>query len=78
MIYRNPASRFSFMRQDKSVWLFVDGQCFECADETKVFAEQLCAQDRIKIESSLLQSDTAMTLIATLFNQGSLAFGDDE
>ncbi|MGH8598062.1 MAG: JmjC domain-containing protein, partial [Gammaproteobacteria bacterium] len=53
-VSRNPASRFSFIRQhEDSVLLFVDGQCFECANETVAFAEQLCAQDRITIDPDL-------------------------
>src|SRR3546814_17393020 len=44
---RNPASRFSFIRQRAhSVLLFVDGECFECANETSAFPAQPCSQDR--------------------------------
>lgn len=75
---RNPASRFSFIRQDSGVLLFVDGQCFECTDEMMALAEQLCAMDRIDVTADLLKSDAAMILIASLFNQGSLAFDDDD
>src|SRR3546814_3793193 len=33
-LLRNPASRFSFIRRNEnSVLLFVDGQCFECRSE---------------------------------------------
>src|SRR3546814_2988951 len=72
---RNPASRFSFIRQRaNSVLLFVDGECFECVNETSAFAEQLCAQDRVRIDPDLMKSDSAMALIAKLFNQGSVAF----
>jgi 50S ribosomal protein L16 3-hydroxylase len=72
---RNPASRFSFIRQQTdSVLLFVDGYCFECSGESIAFAEQLCAQDRIQVDPALTQSEAAMTLILTLFNQGSIAF----
>ena len=68
---RNPASRFSFIRQADSVLLFVDGECFECAEET---AEMLCAQDCITIDPALKNTESAMKLIATLYNQGSLVF----
>lgn len=72
---RNPASRFSFIRQRaNSVLLFVDGECFECANETSAFAEQLCAQDRVRIDPNLMESDSAMALIAKLYDQGSVAF----
>lgn len=76
---RNPASRFSFIRQAAdSLLLFVDGQRLECAGETAALAEQLCAQDRIRIDPDLRSSDPAMELIAKLFNQGSVAFEPDD
>lgn len=74
---RNPASRFSFIRTGDAVVLFVDGRSFECSAETTALAAQLCAHDRIEIDSNLLESDAALILIATLFNQGSLAFDAD-
>lgn len=76
---RNPASRFSFIRQDgKAVLLFVDGECFECAEDSIAFAEQLCAHDRIGIGPDLLKSDSAMALIVKLFNQGSVTFDQED
>ena len=76
---RNPASRFSFIRQDAGgVLLFVDGGCFECTGETDALAETLCAQDRVIVDPELTNSNAAMTLLAQLFNQGSIAFeGED-
>ena len=41
-------------------------------------AEQLCAEDRIMIDPGLTQSEPAMTLIAALYNQGSVAFEADD
>jgi 50S ribosomal protein L16 3-hydroxylase len=74
-LVRNPASRFSFVRQEAdSVLLFVDGQCFECAGETAAFAMQLCGQDRVSVDPALLRSDPAIELIEKLFNLGSVAF----
>ncbi|CAN5381901.1 cupin domain-containing protein [soil metagenome] len=76
---RNPASRFSFIRQsERMVLLFVDGQCFACVDETASFAERICAQDHIVIDPGMAQSDVAMDLMATLFNQGSIAFDQED
>ena len=74
---RNPASRFSFIRQAGSVLLFVDGECFECSEETAAFAETLCAQDCIETEPHLANSPAAMELIAQLINQGSVAFDSE-
>jgi 50S ribosomal protein L16 3-hydroxylase len=76
---RNPASRFSFVRQDeRALLLFVDGECFECVAETAALAEQLCAADRVEADPTLIPSDTAMALIAALLNQGSLAFEEED
>lgn len=76
---RNPASRFSFVRRDEnSLLLFVDGRSFECAGEAKTFAEQLCSQARITIDPQLGNSESAMALTQTLFNQGSLAFEPED
>jgi len=76
---RNPASRFSFVRQDAGeVLLFVDGTCFECPGEVATFAEILCAQDKLIIDAVTLESGAAMDLIVQLFNQGSLVFEADD
>jgi 50S ribosomal protein L16 3-hydroxylase len=69
---RNPASRFSFIRQGDEVLLFVDGECFECAGEAATFAERLCAKD----EPSVGAGDPEM--VAQLINQGSIAFEEEE
>jgi 50S ribosomal protein L16 3-hydroxylase len=74
-LHRNPASRFSFVRQNAGhVLLFVDGTSFECPGEVATFTEILCAQDRGRVEPELLKSDAAMEVIVQLFNQGSVAF----
>jgi 50S ribosomal protein L16 3-hydroxylase len=75
LLSRNPASRFSFVRQAAgAVLLFVDGECFECAGETAAFAETLCAEDRVEVDPALGRSESVTMLVAVLFNQGSLAF----
>ena len=75
---RNPASRFSFIRQNDAVLLFVDGECFECAGATTSFAEMLCAQDTLEVPPELAGSNDATSLLAQLINQGSVAFeGED-
>ena len=76
---RNPASRFSFIRQEAGpLLLFVDGRCFECGPESAAFAERLCAEDRIGIDPDLIGSEAAMALLVELFNEGSLAFDEEE
>lgn len=75
---RNPASRFSFIRSNTELLLFVDGECFECRDETAAFAEQLCDQDVIDIAPEFAKSDAVPSLVVQLINQGSVAFEDGE
>ena len=75
VMQRNPASRFSFVRGAAgTVLLFVDGECHECTDEIGVFAELICASDRVEVGVDLASSEAVMTMITTLFNQGCLAF----
>ncbi len=76
---RNPASRFVFMHESEdSVLLFVDGVCFECVGDVAGFAQDLCAHDNIVVDLALSKSEPAIELIATLLNQGSIAFeGED-
>lgn len=74
-LLRNPASRFSFIREDAaSVLLFVDGQCFPCADEAASLAERICTRDRLMVDLAMSASGPTLELIADLFNQGSVAF----
>jgi 50S ribosomal protein L16 3-hydroxylase len=76
---RNPASRFSFIRQGAhAVSLFVDGECYECDPDTAPFAEQLCAQGCFMIDADLGKLDSVIALITRLLNQGSLAFEEEE
>ncbi len=75
-LYRNPASRFSYVRQDAgSVLLFADGEAFACAGEVVAVAEQLCASDRPALSDE--PSPAVTELIAALINQGSVAFDED-
>ncbi len=75
VLRRNPASRFSFVREDAgAVVLFVDGQAFACAGETALFAERLCAADRVRVGGELTGADSAVALIVRLLNQGSVDF----
>lgn len=71
---RNPASRFTFVREDDALLLFVDGQCHECAGDVAAVAERLCAADMVDAGWPL--SDQAVELIVTLMTQGSVAFED--
>jgi len=67
---RNPASRFSFVREGGSVLLFVDGGCFECSGETAALAQELCAKECL----DLAAWDESLELLVKLLNQGSVTF----
>jgi 50S ribosomal protein L16 3-hydroxylase len=76
---RNPASRFSFVRAEGgAVILFVDGESFETAGDAATFAELLCAQDAMAVDVSLTQSEPTMALLVQLYNQGSIAFDQED
>jgi 50S ribosomal protein L16 3-hydroxylase len=72
----NPASRFSFIRNNRDILLFVNGECFECHGETAAFAEQICAEDGIEIAPEFAGSEAVQSLIVQLINQGSVAFDE--
>jgi len=75
---RNPASRFSFVRRGAGeVLLFVDGDSFDCVGAGAVFAEGLCAGDRVVVDAETRDSDAAMAVIATLVDRGSVAVAGD-
>lgn len=72
-LVRNPASRFSFIREGASaVLLFADGHCFACADDAAEFAQRLCAEAHLAVAPGV--SEAALELIAALFTEGSVGF----
>ena len=74
-LLRNPASRFSFIREgENELLLFVDGESFACADKMIELAEIVCAREHIVIDPEWLTSDDVVGLLAKLYNRGSLAF----
>lgn len=75
-LIRNPASRYSFIRQQDGLRLFVDGHEYICTAETEMLAEEICAGQGIAVDP---ESPGAVALIATLIDRGSLGFeGGDE
>ena len=75
VLYRNPASRFSFIRgKTAAVMLFVDGKCFDCRDAGAAFAEQICAHPALPVNPQMLASQATLALIVQLYNQGSISF----
>ncbi|MXP15656.1 cupin domain-containing protein [Altererythrobacter confluentis] len=76
---RNPASRFSFIRQKTgAILLFVDGQEYDCDSESGEFAQQLCQQTELVADPALASSQQVVQLITALVNQGSLAFEESD
>ncbi|HSQ96545.1 MAG TPA: cupin domain-containing protein [Croceibacterium sp.] len=74
-LLRNPASRFSFIRDEKGrVILFVDGCSHDCSGPAGNFAQQLCAHDHMVIARNLLDSEEGLALVSDLLGQGSVAF----
>jgi 50S ribosomal protein L16 3-hydroxylase len=72
---RNPASRFSFIREGADrVLLFVDGRCHACAGELATFAEDLCRRDHLVLDETLQASAEVTDLIGQLMAEGSLTF----
>jgi 50S ribosomal protein L16 3-hydroxylase len=73
---RNPASRFSFIRQDaSSLLLFANGQCFHCEGSAASFAERLCGESCFPADPEFVASGPTLELIVELYNQGLVAFG---
>ena len=76
---RNPASRFSFVQQEGGgLMLFVDGECFETEGATAAFAKLLCAHEDMVVDANLTQSEPTMELLVQLYNQGSIAFDQED
>lgn len=74
-LLRNPASRFSFVRQEVgALALFVDGRSYDCSGLSAIFAENLCARGVVAIGPGLLESDEAVALILDMLSEGSVAF----
>lgn len=77
LLRRNPASRFSFVRQDASILtLFVDGEAWSCSDDVAGFAENLCAHDIVSFNRERLLSENLQSLIVHLCNRGSVSVED--
>ena len=75
---RNPASRFSSIRQgEPELLLFVDGHGFDCDGDTARLAERLCREPTMVVDAGLAASPAVITLVAALIDQGSLAFDAD-
>ncbi len=78
-VSRNPASRFSFLRQDDAtILLFVDGTSFHCENSCATFAENLCRADTTELPAQEVPNEPLQQLITALINQGSIALDGRE
>ncbi|WP_420146278.1 JmjC domain-containing protein [Sphingobium sp.] len=76
---RNPASRFAFVAQGgDAVTLFVDGQAHDCDGDAALLARQLCAADVLTLDPVLMEKEAAVSLIVTLYNEGSVSFDPED
>lgn len=76
VLRRNPASRFSFIRQGTdTVLLFADGRQYDCTGPAASLAETLCARDTHRIDAALT-GDAVLTMLAGLIDEGSLILED--
>jgi len=71
-LHRNPASRFTFVRDGEGLTLFVDGEAFACEDDAIDFAERLCGHESSKIDTALAGSAPVVALCTELLNHGSI------
>ncbi len=72
---RNPASRFSFIRQDDgTTLLFVDGQEYQCSGAQAEFAQQICGHANLVADARQASSQQTVQMAAALINKGNLAF----
>jgi 50S ribosomal protein L16 3-hydroxylase len=74
-LWRNPASRFAFLREEDGVTLFVDGSAHPCAGDLAILARQLCAHPAVTLDRSMA---AGIDLLAALVNQGSLMIEDGQ
>ncbi|OYX62050.1 MAG: cupin [Sphingomonadales bacterium 32-64-17] len=79
ILERNPASRFGFIRSGpEGLTLFVDGQAHDCNGAVALFAEQLCDQASLNIDTAWAGSPEIVALICELANSGSVAITSED
>jgi len=76
-LMRNPAARFSFVRQgETAVLLFVNGRCLPCDGPAAALAERICARDHVELAPGMIADPAAAELLLTLVNEGVVAFDE--
>jgi 50S ribosomal protein L16 3-hydroxylase len=78
-VLRNPASRFSFVRSSpENLTLFVDGNAYDCTGPSAVFAGQLCAATRLRVDPDVVEREEGLALLEDLVNHGSAIFDPEK
>lgn len=76
---RNPASRFSFVREGPdAVILFVDGASFACSGAAASAAQRICADRHFALAADTLADRDAMRLVIDLADRGCIAPADED
>ena len=74
MLERNPAIRFSFIRQgEDEIMLFVGGARYACRGAAAEVAQRICAQTEFELDHETLRDPGVEELIVDLINRGYLA-----
>ena len=74
---RNPASRFSFIRQgEDAVALFVDGRTYRCSGPAADAARKICADTQLELAAETIDDPAVAELIVDLVNRGCLAVSE--
>ncbi|WP_121118143.1 cupin domain-containing protein [Croceibacterium ferulae] len=74
-LVRNPAARFSFVRQgNAALLLFVNGRSIPCDGPAAALAERICARDRLEVEPASIADPPSAELLLSLINEGAIAF----
>lgn len=71
IIVRSEGSRFAFIKQNGQTQLFVDGDSFECNENTAQLAETLCAETEFDL-NDIKDKEAEFELLSQLIKQGSL------
>jgi 50S ribosomal protein L16 3-hydroxylase len=73
-LYKAPGARFAFARHAGRLELFADGQSLNCTLDMESLVVALCdhRSDRLSLPGGTAGRDTALSLLESLYNQGSL------
>lgn len=70
-LIKNESSRFAFINNEPSHYLFIDGNCVDSHKASNALIEQLCDNNEIRL-NDFPNNETNLELLLTLVNMGSL------